>query len=117
MSDELNELRRKRLEEMQSQSSNPQADEEALLQQEEARKAQEAQKQAILRSILSEKAKERLTNIKLVKPQMADNIENQLIYLSQSGRISGRVSEDQLLGLLKQLQGRKRDSSITFKRV
>jgi DNA-binding TFAR19-related protein (PDSD5 family) len=53
----------------------------------------------------------------LVKPQLAENIENQLIYLSQSGRVIGRVSEEQLLNLLKKLQDRKRDSSITFKRV
>ena len=116
MSDELDELRRKRLEELQKQAAN-QPSEDDLRQQEEAQKAQEAKKQAILRSILSEKAKERLTNIKLVKPQLADNIENQLIYLSQSGRINGRISEEQLLRLLKQLQGKKRDSSITFKRV
>ena len=85
--------------------------------QEELKKQQEAQKQAFLRSILSDKAKQRLTNIRLVKPQLAENIENQLIYLSQSGRVIGRVSEEQLLNLLKKLQDRKRDSSITFKRV
>jgi len=117
LSDELDELRRKRLEELQNKAASNQQDEETVRQQEEARKAQEAKKQAILRSILSEKAKERLANVKLVKPQLADNIENQLIYLSQAGRIQGRVSEEQLLRLLKQLQGRKRDSSITFKRV
>ena len=117
MSDELDEIRRKRLQELQNQSANQQVDDDALRQQEEARLAQEAQKQALLRSILSEEAKQRLTNIKLVKPQLAENIENQLIHLSQSGRITNRISEEQLLRLLKQIQGHKRDSSITFKRV
>ena len=117
MSDDLDALRRKRLEELQKQNTPQATDTENLKQQEELEKQQEAQKQAFLRSILSDKAKQRLTNIRLVKPQLAENIENQLIYLSQSGRVIGRVSEEQLLNLLKKLQDRKRDSSITFKRV
>jgi len=117
MSDDLDALRRKRLEELQKQNTPQTNDTENLKQQEELKKQQEAQKQAFLRSILSDKAKQRLTNIRLVKPQLAENIENQLIYLSQSGRVIGRVSEEQLLNLLKKLQDRKRDSSITFKRV
>ena len=117
MSDDLDALRRKRLEELQKQNIPQTTDTENLKQQEELKKQQEAQKQAFLRSILSDKAKQRLTNIRLVKPQLAENIENQLIYLSQSGRVIGRVSEEQLLNLLKKLQDRKRDSSITFKRV
>jgi len=117
MSDELDELRKKRLQELRKQAAESQNDEEAIKQQEDAKRQFEAQKQAILRSILSDKAKQRLSNIKLVKPQMAENIENQLIQLSRSGRINGRISEDQLLRLLKQIQGNKRDSSITFKRV
>jgi len=116
MSDELDELRRKRLEELQKQAAS-QSNEDSRRQQEEAQKAQEAKKQALLRSILSDKAKQRLSNIKLVKPDLAEGIENQLIRLSQTGRINGRVSEEQLLRLLKQIQGNKRDSSITFKRV
>lgn len=117
MSDDLDALRRKRLEELQKQNTPQTTDTENLKQQEELKKQQEAQKQAFLRSILSDKAKQRLTNIRLVKPQLAENIENQLIHLSQSGRVIGRVSEEQLLNLLKKLQDRKRDSSITFKRV
>ena len=117
MSDDLDALRRKRLEELQKQNTPQTTDTENLKQQEELKKQQEAQKQAFLRSILSDKAKQRLTNIRLVKPQLAENIENQIIYLSQSGRVIGRVSEEQLLNLLKKLQDRKRDSSITFKRV
>ena len=115
MSDDLDELRKKRLQELQNSSNLK--DEETLRQQEEAQEAYEQQKQAILRAILSESAKQRLTNIKLVKPQMASSIEDQLIHLAQSGRISGEVSEEQLLRLLKQIQNQKRDSTITFKRV
>jgi DNA-binding TFAR19-related protein (PDSD5 family) len=52
-----------------------------------------------------------------VKKDLAESIENQLIQLHQSGRIRGVISEDQLLQLLKQIQGSKRESKIKFKRV
>jgi len=44
---------------------------------------QEIIKQKILDLILSPKAKERLSNIKLVKPNLAKQIEDYLVYLYQ----------------------------------
>jgi programmed cell death protein 5 len=116
MSDELDEIRKRRLRELQQAAGTDQQDEE-LRQQQEAEEAFEKQKQAILRTIMTDEAKQRLSNIKLVKPQMAENIENQLVQLAQSGRLSGKITEEQLLRLLKQIQDRKRDSKIKFKRV
>ena len=114
MSDELDEIRQKRLKELKNNASAQQEEELRKQQEEEL----DEQKQSILRTILSDKANQRLSNIKLVKPEMAKNIENQLIQLSQSGRIpGGQITEEQLLQLLRQIQDRKRDSSITFKRV
>lgn len=117
MSDELDEIRKKRLRELQQAAGTDQQEEELRRQQQEAEEAYEKQKQAILRTIMTDEAKQRLSNIKLVKPQMADNIENQLVQLAQSGRLSGKITEEQLLRLLKQIQNRKRDSTIKFKRV
>ncbi len=114
MSDELEELRRKRLLELQNQQN--QFNQEAQRQKE--MEEYERQKQSILRSILTDGAKQRLTNVKLVKPQLADAIEMQLIQLAQSGRLRGNlVTEEQLLQLLRQIQGNKREPSIKFKRV
>lgn len=113
MSDELDELRRKRLEELQNQSAREQ---DTQRQREQAESINQ-QKQSILRSILSDQAKQRINNIKLVNPQMADAIENQLISLAQSGRIRGIISEEQLLQMLRELQNTKRDTKIKFKRV
>jgi DNA-binding TFAR19-related protein (PDSD5 family) len=49
---------------------------------------------------------------------MAEAIENQLIQLSQAGRIPGGIlNEQQLLQMLKQIQQGKRESTIKFKRV
>jgi programmed cell death protein 5 len=113
MSDEMDELRRKRLEELQNQSAR---EEDAQRTREQAESVKQ-QKQSILRSILSDQAKQRINNIKLVNPQMAEAIETQLINLAQSGRIRGVISEDQLLQMLRELQNTKRDTKIKFKRV
>jgi programmed cell death protein 5 len=117
MSDELDEIRKKRLRELQNAAGANEQEEELRRQRDEAEEAFERQKQVILRTIMTDEAKQRLSNIKLVKPEMAENIENQLVQLAQSGRLSGKITEEQLLRLLKQIQDRKRDSKIKFKRV
>ena len=107
MSDELDEIRKKRLKEIQDQSASQQ-DSIKYQQEQEQAQAIEKQKQMILMKILTEDAKQRLSNIKLVKSQLADTIENQLIQLYQSGRLASQINEEQLLHMLKQMQGDKR---------
>ena len=116
MSDDLDEIRQKRLRELQDSSQRQQGDEEQNRQRQAALEEAERQKQMVLRQILTEGARSRLTNVKLVKPQLAEAIENQLIQLAQTGRIN-TVDEDQLLQMLKRFQDTKRESKIKFKRV
>lgn len=109
MSDEeLEAIRQKKLAELQNQAAQQQA-------QEQQTAEVDAQKDAVLRQILSPEARARLTNIKMVKPQMAEQIEMQLIQLAGSGRLKGRVTDDQLKGLLLQLQGKERERKVTFR--
>ena len=109
MSDEeLEAIRQKKIADLQNQAAQQQA-------QEQQTAEVDAQKDAILRQILSPEARARLTNIRMVKPQMAEQIEMQLIQLAGSGRLKGRVSDDQLKGLLLQLQGRERERKVTFR--
>ena len=103
--EELEEIRRRKLLELQQRLA------------EEQRKAQmqqqmEMQKQAILRRILTPEARQRLTNIKLVKPEFASQLELQLIQLAQAGRLNIPVTDEQLKVILKHLQGTKRDIRI-----
>ena len=116
MSDELDEIRKRRLREIQEQEI-AQRDSIQYQQDQEKSLAIERQKQMILMKILTEDAKQRLSNLKLVKSQFADAIENQLIHLYQSGRLASQINEEQLLHMLKQMQGEKRESNIKFKRV
>jgi len=106
--DELDAIRQRKLAELQQQAAQEQAAEQQMAEA-------EAQKDAILRQILTPEARQRLTNIRMVKPQMAEQIEIQLIQLAGSGRLRSRVSDEQLKALLKQLQGRERERKVTFR--
>ena len=107
--DELEELRRKRQAELQKQL----ADKE---QQEEAKAQYETQKQRILINLLTDEARTRLNNIKLANPDFATSLENQLIQLSQSGRIRNKITDDQLKTMLRQIQDRSRSKEFHITR-
>nr|MDO8100710.1 DNA-binding protein [Candidatus Njordarchaeota archaeon] len=106
--EEIDELKRKRLLQLQQQIADARK-------QEEARKEFEAQKQAALRQILTDEARSRLTNLKMVKPEFAEQLEIQLIQLAQSGKIAIPLTDDQMKQILIKLQGKKRESKISFK--
>ena len=108
MDDELEQLRKKRAQELQQQVSEEDADEQQRVQQEQF----EEKKKAILRSILTTEAKQRLSNIKLARPQVGEQIENQLIMLAQSGRLQDKITDAQLRELLRKIMPKKRDINI-----
>lgn len=109
MSDEeLDQLRRRKLSALQRQGADGQR--EAQMQQQ-----LEAQKQALLRSVLSPEARQRLTNLKMVRPEFTEQLELQLIQLAQSGKIPIPLPDEQLRQILVQLQSRKRETKIMRK--
>lgn len=103
--DELEALRRKRLSALQRQM----AEEQKSVQ---AQQQLEAQKENLLRSILSPEARQRLTNLKMVKPEFTEQLELQLIQLAQQGKISVPLADEQLRQILVQLQSRKHEPTI-----
>lgn len=102
---ELEAIRQRRMAELQEQAQNQAA------QQEQARRY-EAQKQGALRQILTPEARDRLANIRLANPQMADSVENQLIQLAQSGRLRGVIDDNMLKSILAQITPREREITI-----
>ena len=103
--EELEAIRRRRYSELQRTAVEEQR-------QAEARRQFEAQKQAALKQILTPEARQRLTNIRMVKPEFADQIELQLIQLAQSGRISVPITDDQLKEALVRLQSQRKEIRI-----
>jgi programmed cell death protein 5 len=107
MSDEeLDAIRRKKLSALQQRASDEQK-------QGQADPQMDAQKQALLKQILSPEARQRLTNLKMVKPDFTDQLELQLIQLAQMGKMPIPLSDAQLKQILIQLQSRKRETKIT----
>ena len=74
-----------------------------------------AQKEMLLKQTLSGDARLRLNNVRMVKPELADLVENYILNLSVQGKISGQISDEQLKQILSSAQQPKRD--FKFNRV
>ena len=101
----MEQLRRRRLLELQRRIAEEQQG--AQVQQQI-----EVQKQALLRRILTPDARRRLTNLKMVKPEFATQLELQLIQLAQQGKMSIPVTDEQLKDILVRLQSGRREFKI-----
>jgi len=72
-----------------------------------------AQKETILKQMLSSPARLRLNNVKMVKPELANLVENYVISIASQGKVSSQISDEQLKQILKSIQQPKRDFKIT----
>ena len=71
-----------------------------------------AQKDMLLKQILSSEARLRLNNVKMVKPELATMVENYLLGLASQGRSPGQITDDQLKQILLSAQQPKKDFKI-----
>ena len=71
-----------------------------------------AQKEIMLKQILSAEARLRLNNVKMVKPELANLVENYIIGLSAQGQAQGQITDDQLKQILLSAQQPKREFKI-----
>ncbi len=68
-----------------------------------------AQKEQILKQVLVPEARMRLNNIKMVKPELSDMVEQYLIGMATQGKIPGQINDEQLKQILLSTQQPKRD--------
>jgi len=71
-----------------------------------------AQKDMLLKQILSSEARLRLNNVKMVKPDLANMVENYLLGLASQGKAPGPITDDQLKQILLSAQQPKKDFKI-----
>tara|TARA_B110000014_G_scaffold258547_1_gene244829 strand:- start:9 stop:290 length:282 start_codon:yes stop_codon:yes gene_type:complete len=71
-----------------------------------------AQKDILLKQILSTDARLRLNNVKMVKPELANLVENYLLGLSAQGKAQGQITDEQLKQILMSAQQPKKDFKI-----
>jgi len=102
---ELEALRQRRMAEMQ-QSGQQQAEAK------ERARQMEIQKQAMLRQILTPEARDRLSNVRVASPEIANMVEMQLIQLAQSGRLAGMISDAMLRDILMRVTPQRREITI-----
>jgi programmed cell death protein 5 len=109
--EELNDIRRRKLEEIKQQAAQQQI---AEVQQ----KQYEAKKYQIMRKILSPEGRQRLENIRIVKPEFAEQIEIQLIQLFQAGKLRGStpLPDNAFKKLLEQISSFDRKKQYKIKK-
>ncbi len=103
--EELEAIRRRRLQELQAQAGNQ-------VQADEQERAAQAQVQAALRQILTPEARERLGRFKMARPEFAQSVEKQLVMLAQNGRLSGPVNDGMLKEILNKVLPQKKEINI-----
>ncbi|MFW5927844.1 MAG: DNA-binding protein [Thermoplasmatota archaeon] len=105
MDEELEEIKKRKMEQIKKQQ-------ESQEQQHEAEEQMRAQKKALLRKVMTADARERLGNIRVARPELAERIESQIISLAQRGATKGKIDDDTLKELLKKLKGNKKEINI-----
>lgn len=108
----IEKLREERLQELREQQQGDAGSAESEEVAEQRKQQAEAQKQALLRKFLTDGARKRLNSIRMSKPDFAEQVEQQLIGLAQSGRIQGKIDEDQMKTLLEELTPESRQFDI-----
>ncbi|ELY68497.1 DNA-binding protein [Natrinema versiforme] len=97
--EKLEELRQKKMEQLQDR-----AESQGEGGQEAAQQQAEAQKKAVLRQHLTDDARKRLNTVKMSKPQFGEQVERQVVSLARSGRVQGKIDDDKMKQLLKELK-------------
>lgn len=91
---------------------------QAQLNEQAAAQAQQQQMEETLKTVMSQvldrKAQERLSNLKLVKPELAMQLGLYLAQLYQSGQLRERITDEQLVVILRKLT-EKRETKIRRK--
>ena len=74
-----------------------------------------AAREQLMRVIFTSEARDRLNNLRMVKPDLAASVENQIFQLASSGRLRHQINDEELKQMLGQLQKPKKEFKINYK--
>ncbi len=101
------DLKEKKLDELKQKYLKQQEEENQALEMED-------KMQSILKSILTEEAKQRLSNVRLVNKELYTRAFQAIMGLVQKGMVQGKLNEEQVKEILRHLN-KRRDINITRK--
>lgn len=111
---ELAELRKRRMRELQDiQASQMMSNPNVYAAQQAEYERRDAERSEALRRLLTPEARERLGRIRLAKPEVAAAVEQQVISLAASGRLTRQIDDATLRALLERLMPERRETHIT----
>ncbi|MEM2871974.1 MAG: DNA-binding protein [Candidatus Caldarchaeum sp.] len=102
--EELERLRQQRMAELQARAA-----------EEQARRQREMEKAALLRAILTPEARQRLNNLKLIRPEIAERVEAYLIQVSQTGNVRLPIDDEGLKLVLDRMIPKKKETKIEWR--
>jgi programmed cell death protein 5 len=105
--EELQELREKKMEQLKEQQAGDEGEAG-----EAQRQQAEAQKKAELRKALTDGARKRLNTVKMSKQQFGEQVEQQIVSLSKSGRLNGKIDEEKMKDLLEEMKPESKSYNI-----
>lgn len=106
MEEDINEIKKKKLLELQYRLQEEKAKQEQM-------KRFEEEKRAALMEILTPEARSRLATVKMAKPEFASQVELLLIQLAQQGQLKNKITDSQLKEVLRKLSlSSKKDFKI-----
>ena len=74
-----------------------------------------AAREQMMRLVFTSEARDRLNNVRMVKPDLAGSIENQIFQLASSGRLKHQINDEELKQMLGQMQRPKKEFKINWK--
>jgi len=72
-------------------------------------------RERVMRVLLTPEARQRLTNVKMVKPELAKAVEDYIITMGSQGKLNKALTDDELKQILSSIQQPKRDFKISWK--
>ncbi len=81
----------------------------------EPEEEQRKQIKGLAREYLTGEARSRLANVRTARPEQASMIEAQIVKLGMSGAINGKLSDDRLKQMLKDLSQKDSDTNIKYR--